>query len=62
MRLVLGIALLAAGAAALMHAMLLPGVLLIALGAAAMLWEAWRMFGAVLRGRDAPDERGGECG
>ena len=61
MRLGFGLALLLAGAVALLQAMLLPGALLIALGTAALLWEAWRMLGAVLRGRDAPDQPAGRA-
>ena len=54
-RVLLGVLLAAAGAAALVKALLLPGVLLVAAGVALLLWGAWRTAGAVLRGRDAPD-------
>ena len=49
-RVLLGVLLAAAGAAALVKALLLPGVLLVAAGVALLLlWDAWRTAGAVLR-------------
>ena len=49
-RVLLGVLLAAAGAAALVKALLLPGVLLVAAGVALLLlWDAWRTGGAVLR-------------
>ena len=48
-RVLLGVLLAAAGAAALVKALPLPGVLLVAAGVALLLWDAWRTAGAVLR-------------
>ena len=48
-RVLLGVLLAATGAAALVKALLLPGVLLVGAGVALPLWDAWRTAGAVLR-------------
>ena len=49
-RVLLGVLLAAAGAAALVKALLLPGVMVVAAGVALLLlWDAWRTAGAVLR-------------
>ena len=48
-RVLLGVLLAAAGAAALVKALLLLGVMVVAAGVALLLWDAWRTAGAVLR-------------